>query len=388
MDYSRNVKILTWQGFFIGFVLWAPVAAIYFSKVSGSFALGMSIFSVAMISSALFEIPTGVYSDIIGRKNTTLLGGLMYTIAFILYALGFSYWWLVAGAIMEGFARALYSGNNDALLYDSLNHSNKKHELEKWMGYIGSAEQWALGISALLGGIIAAFSMKMVLWLSVIPVFLCFVTSLWLTDVKNDKNGSGNIYLHIQTAWKYFLSNKKLKLLSLSDIIGFGLGESSFQFRSVFVAGLWPAWAIGLSQSLSNFGAAIGFIFSSKIIKRFKAETIYFWGVIYSRLADFIALIWPNMASPAIMSSTSLFYGPGMVAKNSIFQKEFSDSQRATMGSLTSFLRSIFFGLTAVTLGSIADLFTPRFALIIYRILSISVIYLSWRILKTVKKDN
>lgn len=98
MDYSRNIKILTWQGFLIGFSLWSPIAAIYFSKVSGSYALGLSIFSIAMISSAIFEIPTGIFSDLIGRKYTTVLGGLFYMMSGIFYALGFNYWFLVIGA--------------------------------------------------------------------------------------------------------------------------------------------------------------------------------------------------------------------------------------------------------------------------------------------------
>ena len=134
MDYSRNIKILTWQGFLAGFSLWAPIAAIYFSKVSGSYALGLSIFSIAMVSSAVFEIPTGVFSDLIGRKYTTVLGGFFYMLGGIFYALGFNYWWLVAGAIFDGLGKAFYSGNNNALLYDSLNKSNRREELEKLMG--------------------------------------------------------------------------------------------------------------------------------------------------------------------------------------------------------------------------------------------------------------
>lgn len=81
MDYTRNIKILTWQGFFIGFSLWEPIAAIYFSQVSGSYAWGLSIFSIANISGAIFEIPTGIFSDKIGRKYTTILGGLAYTLS-------------------------------------------------------------------------------------------------------------------------------------------------------------------------------------------------------------------------------------------------------------------------------------------------------------------
>jgi len=370
----------------IGFSLWAPIAAIYFSDVSGSYVLGLSIFSIAMLSSALFEIPTGIFSDLIGRKNTTMLGGLFYTLAMIFYALGFSYLYLVIGALFEGLARSLYSGNNDALLYDSLKRSNKEDELERFMGFIGSAEQWTLGISALVGGIIAAYSFKLVMWLSVIPLFLCFISSILLVEVKERRQkGEGNIYLHLKAALQQFVTNPKLRLLSLSSISGYGLGEAAFQFRSVFVASLWPIWAIGLSRTISNITAAIGFGLSGKIIEKFNAAHILFFERIYSKTVNFISLIFPTPASPALMSTTSVLYGPSMVAENSLFQKEFNDKQRATMGSFNSFGKSLTFGLSALLLGLLADLFNPRHALIAGQILELFSVWLTWKLLKLIR---
>ncbi len=389
MDYSRNIKILTWQGFFIGFSLWAPIAAIYFSKVSGSYALGLSIFSIAMVSSAIFEIPTGIFSDLIGRKYTTMLGGLFYMLAGIFYALGFNYWWLVVGAIMEGLARSFYSGNNDALLYDSLNKSDRKEELEKFMGFIGGAEQLAFGFAGLLGGILAyKYSFNLVMWLSAIPLFLCFFTSFWLVEIENKEKNEGNIFIHLKEAVGNFIKNKKIRLLSLSSIIGFGQGEAGFQFTPVFVASLWPLWAIGIARMLSNTGAAVGFWLSGKIIKKFRPEKILIFEQISSKILNFIALLFPSVASPALMSTTSIMYGPSSVAENSIFQNEFTDKQRATMGSLNSFGRSIFFAICAVGLGLIADKTSPRIALIVGQIVGLLSVWLTWKLYKLLRNDT
>lgn len=191
MDYSRNVRILVWQSFLIGFSLWTPIAAIYFSQISGSYLLSLSIFAVANLSGAIFEVPTGIFSDLVGRKYTTVLGGLAYTLSGIAYALGGSYWWLVVGAILGGLGRSFYSGNNDALLYDSLHQSNHRTQLESWIGRIGAVEQWALGGSALLGGILASVSIGLVMWISVIPLLFCFISSFWLIDVGSHASNEG-----------------------------------------------------------------------------------------------------------------------------------------------------------------------------------------------------
>jgi len=306
----------------------------------------------------------------------------------IFYALGFSYWWLVTGAILEGLARAFYSGNNDALLYDSLNKSKRKGDLEKSMGYIGSAEQWALGIAALLGGILAAkFSLTLVMWLSIIPLGFCFFSSWWLVEVKDNKIGEGNIYRHLKEAIKNFLNNKKIRLLSLSGAIGSGLGEAGFQFTSVFVLTLWPLWAVGVARMLSNISAAIGFGLSGKIIKRFKAINILLFEQISSKIINLTALVVPTVTSPAWLASTSFMYGPSDVAQNSLLQKEFSHKQRATMGSLNSLLSSLMFAIAAIFLGWLADTTNSRMALIIGQVAGLTSVWLTWKLYKLIKAE-
>ena len=66
---NTKIEILKWFNFFLDYKLYAPISIIYFTSITHSFALGMSIFSIEMVSSALLEIPTGVISDRIGRKK-------------------------------------------------------------------------------------------------------------------------------------------------------------------------------------------------------------------------------------------------------------------------------------------------------------------------------
>ena len=63
MDSLSNIRRLAWFNFFLDFRLYGPIAIIYFGRVSGSYALGASVLSVVMLSSALLEVPTGVWSD-------------------------------------------------------------------------------------------------------------------------------------------------------------------------------------------------------------------------------------------------------------------------------------------------------------------------------------
>lgn len=365
----RNIKLLALFNFFIEFSFYYPIAIIYFSRVSGSYALGMSIFSLTMLSSALFEVPTGVFSDFIGRKRTITLGAISATLAVTCYAVGGSYGMLALGAILEGLGRSFFSGNNDAFLHDVLSESQQQHKYHEFLGKISSVEQMGLAIVAILGSILANWSFALVMWLSVVPKLFNVAISLFFTETKGRSQGEGNIFSHLRGSMRYFWDNKKLRLLSINSMIGYSLGESSYFFRGIFVNTLWPIWAIGFVNAFSNVGAAFSFFFSGKIINKFGFKKPLLFEVFYNRIANLSALIFPTILSPFIMSTTSITYGIGTTAKNTLLQHEFSSGQRATLGSLNSLFGSILFAGMSMLLGFVADKTSPRDALIYANIL-------------------
>lgn len=378
----QNIKTLTWFNFFTDFKLYAPIAIIYFSRVTGSFALGMSIFSIAMVSSALLEIPTGIFSDLIGRRKTLILGAIAASGYAIAYAVGGNFWILALGALLEGLSRSFYSGNNDALLHDSLTETGKAEDFDEYLGKTDSMFQIALAVSGLIGSLIAQWSFPTIMWLSVIPQMICVYLGLKIIEPKVSSIQSGNVYAHLKEAINGFVTNKKLRLLSLSSILGYGIGEATYQFQSAFYHTLLPVWLVGFVKTLSNVGASFSFHFSGRIIKKYKANNILLYGSIYGRLANGIATIIPTIASPFIMVTSSLLYGVMTVSKSTLMQKEFKPSQRATMGSLNSFAGSLFFGIVATSLGFVADTFTPAQALFMFQIFSIPIIAIYWKLFR------
>lgn len=378
----KNIKLLAWFNFFTDFKLYAPVAIIYFAKISGSYALGMSIFSITMLSAAVFEMPTGIFSDLIGRKKTIVVGALASILYTTFYAIGGNYNFLVIGAILEGLSRSFYSGNNNALLYDSLTKTQQEAEYHTFLGKVSSMFQIGLAISAIAGGIIANWSFTLVMWLSVIPQILCLIVGINMIDFINHTIESTNVFVHIKKALKQFIKNKKLRMLSLASITSYALGESAYQFRSAFINLLWPIWAIGIASTLSNIGAAISFYFSGSAIKKFKEFKILVIGNIYNRIVNILALCFPSILSPILMTTSSLFYGVTSTAKENLLQKEFSSNQRATMGSLNSLFGSIAFAIVSFMLGSFADNFGPAKALLTIQIFMIAIIGIYWKLFK------
>lgn len=385
---ERNIKLLALFNFFTDFKFHSAVLIIYFAQITGSYTLAMSLFAVIMVSSALFEIPTGIYSDIIGRKKTILFGSIAATLSAICYATGFTYWPLCIGAILEGLSRAWYSGNNDALLYDSLQQSGKKKYFAHYLGKTSSMFQLALMIGAVTGSIMAQWSFSLIMWLSVVPQLICLGISFFITNPTHITKGKANIYSHLKISAFHIWNNKKLKLLSLQDIVSFGIGESSFHFNAAFIGTLWPIWAIGISRMISYGGAFISFWFSGKIIKKFGEYNILIYANIYTRIANFIAYGMPTIASPILMASSSLFYGATDVSKNALMQKAYTQEQRATLGSITSFFGSLFYGIFSPFIGFIADSYGPAKALLFVQCCMLFVLYINYQLRKMSKLQS
>lgn len=376
------MSLFTWFNFFTDFRLYAPIAILYFASVAHSFALGASIFSITYITAALFDIPTGIFADRFGRKKTMLLGAMMALSYALLYAVGRNYMFLVLGALCEGLSRALYSGNNDALLHNMLSEEGMEHDYHVYSGKLSSVFQVALGVSGLLGAFLVHWSFPLIMWLSVIPQLFCLIIASQIENSKAIQTAQKNMWSDLKEGLSAFIHNPNLRLLSASSIVSFGLGETSYQFQAAFYATLLPVWAIGIAKTLLNVGAAIGFYFSGKVINKFGDKVTLFGGQVYSIISTFIALIVPTVASPFLMASNSFFYGTGSTAQSSLLQKEFTDRQRATMSSMNTFAGSLFFGVYAFFIGSLADHLGPRSALFILEACTLPVLLIMWKLVR------
>ncbi len=367
----RNILLLAIFNFLRDFRLYGPVMIIYFQTITQSFALAMSVLSLTMLAAAALEVPTGIFSDRIGRKWTVVLGAVASCLSVMCYAIGGTYVMLLIGAFFEGLGRSLFSGNNDALLHDTLVEIDKREEYEHHLGRVSSAYQVAMATSAVIGSMLAAISFGLVMWLSVVPQLMLVAVSLRFVEPQIHTEGTGNVFAHLREALHNIVHNRRLRMLSIGQIL-LQLNEAAFQFRVVFIETLWPMWAIGVSRTLSYIGAAVSFYFAGPLLRRFGEKHLLFGGVTLSELTNLIALLLNSVLSPLMMGATSIFFGANSVSLNGMMQREFTDAQRSTMGSLASLGGSLFFAVVSVVIGWLADTIGIREALIGVTLLSLT----------------
>lgn len=363
----RNTKVFKWLNFFHGFQLFSPIAIVYFSQVLDSYALAASILSVTFVSSALLEIPAGVISDFYGRRKTAICGSVCFFLAIIAYVIGRNYWFFVAGGVLQGAMQALWSGNNEALLYESDGQdaeSSYHHSLGKTTSFF----HLAATISALLGGLLATLtSFRFVFAISTIPAFLMIVSALYFIEPRHTKNLRQESLYHLKESLKYLAKNVRLRTMATASTLEAG-GLAIFNIYPLFVRTVWPVWGLGITRAWNGLAATISTWYSGAAIEKLGSIKTIVYSGLWSRCVIILATIKPTIVSPVIASSSSLSYGTGVVAGSTLMQSEFTDHQRATLASITSLFGSLFVAVFSILAGLLADKFGPAKAILICQI--------------------
>lgn len=350
---DRNVRLLSWFNFFGDFRMYGPIMVIYFAQVTGSYTAAASLLAVKMLSSAAFEVPTGVLSDRLGRRGTMIAGAVVMVTAHLGYAGAPGYGLLLAAVVLEGLASSLWSGNNESLLYDTLLEAGREEEFARHSGRVNSMFQIALALAAAIGGVVAgAWSLRVVVVLSIVPQVLCLLVALRVREPRVHGPLESNVLAHLGSALRGIRRNPVLRRMTLVSALRFS-SESAAQLSPAFVAGLWPLWALGLWRTFGHGVAFVGFRVSGWVIGRMGAARALLFGELFDNVANFVALVKPTVFSPVLIGSPA--YGMSTIAQQTLLQREFTDRERATMGSLASLLGSVLYALVALGAGLVAD---------------------------------
>jgi len=353
----RNIRLLYIHNFLTDFRFQEAFIVIFFAKITGSYTIAMSVLALATIVKAITDIPTGIFSDKVGRKNTLALGSFFTTLGIACYAFAEGSVLLLIGAVFSGLGQSLFSGNNNALLYETLKAIGQEDKYHHYQGRISSMFQFALGLSALTATIFTHEGLRFLFILGIIPQFAATIISLFFVEPKvHDASQKKNL-AQLKQAFLQIYHNPRLRLLTIGQSISWGFGEAGFSFYTTFINSLWPTWAVALYRALTHALGFIGFWFAGPILDRMKGVYVLILDTVYGFVSGIIAIVMNNVITPIIFLSGALFFGAYTVASDQMMQQEFTDEQRATMGSVVSFVGSLVFAIAALCFGLISDNF-------------------------------
>ena len=330
-------------------------------------ALLLSLYSLTVIC---LEIPTGIASDLLGRKKVYIFSLFSSLIALFIMFIFNNVVILALAFIFYGVGRSLSSGSLDALYIDWYNEIHGKEKLSKAMINLSIIETLGLAFGAMIGGILPSISdkylpivgayglniiIKFILTLIIILLSIIFVKEYSL--VKEVEKIS--IKKHVLTSISVIRGNEVLTLIFISVFsTGFFLFLLETYWQPQLVSLILNdslLWILGIVSCLYFICVMIGNLLSQRITMKYKINPIKVYSI--SRILLAIVIIVMSVQNKyylfiAFYSLTYLFLGisniPEGVLINSIASSENRssilsfNSLIAQLGSLTASFISIF----------------------------------------------
>lgn len=368
---ENNIKYLHWYSFWDCFILFYPIKILFFAEVCGSLVEAMSLFAIQNLSITLLEIPTGCLSDKWGRKWVCCTGAGFMLISFILYAIAENYFVLAIASILNGLSSALASGNNSALLYDSLVQIKRKKDYHKEISKNTSLAQLSLALGSLVGMFFVLISLRAVMIASIVPAVIAFIITLKLAEPKKAYKDNSTNLLHIFKSLKYLIKHKRLRTISLAETLHYGLNEAAFDFNSVFFKQFVPEWSLGIFRSIGHFANSLGNYLSFFFAKRWGLKSTILFGACCDNLNNIISVLAASVWSPIIKIISTFCSGLKDPASDTLIQNDCSEQERATLLSIISLFSSLFYSLCAILIGMLADMTNPYTAMLCFYILAL-----------------
>ncbi|HMB17464.1 MAG TPA: MFS transporter [Candidatus Paceibacterota bacterium] len=205
----------------------------------------------------LFEIPTGAFADVFGKKKSFVLSCFLWSLSFFVYGYSKSFIGFFAAESIAAIGKTFSSGAFEAWVINRLNRFNYNGELDKLF-----AKEEYLGrgfgiIGAFIGAWISDISMVWVWYIGGFLFFLVGIVSILIMEEENHreeelsiKSGFRSMAKNIKVSIRYGVKNKTIRFIILMVLIQF-----------FFVQGFNMQWSIYFSRFFGPI-RKLGFIWT------------------------------------------------------------------------------------------------------------------------------
>jgi MFS family permease len=283
------------QGTYYTLVLGNTLAASFIWGVNTLFLLdaGLSNFE-AFAANALFtagmlifEIPTGVVADTLGRRASYLIGTITLAVTTAMYWMLWlwhsPFWAWAIVSVLLGLGFTFFSGAVDAWLVDALRAVGYKGSLETVFGRSQIFSGSAMLVGSVLGGVVAQMSNLGAPFLVRVALLLAmfFVAAMLMRDIGFTPDRSegpiaatGTV---LRASLKYGLGRPPVRWLMLASPFTAGVGIYVFYALQPHLLQLWGdegAYSIaGLAAALLSGASIVGGLMAPWVRKLFRKRT-------------------------------------------------------------------------------------------------------------------
>lgn len=192
---------------------------LFFMEKGLYFSLIGVLYAIREIALAVFEIPSGIIADALGRRKTLVASFFFYILSFIIFYFADQFFLFALAMLLFAFGDAFRTGVHKAMIYHYLKMNNWNDQKINYYGHTRSWSQFGTAVSALAAALAVFISgdYRIIFLASIIPylldMFLVLSYPKYLDgDLKTTKGRSiSGRFKHVGSA--FLISLKKMSFI-------------------------------------------------------------------------------------------------------------------------------------------------------------------------------
>jgi MFS family permease len=256
----RNITMLRAIRSMQFFMLLIPVIVVYYN------AHGMTMQDV-MVLQALFsatmvivEVPSGYFSDVLGRRRTMIIGSALWTAGWLVYCVAHDFASFLTAELILGVGISFISGTDAAMLYDTLLELGEEDHGIREEGRQLSYGHFSEAVSCIIGGLLAGVSLSLPLYVNAVLMLSLVPMALLLVEPAMHRRAGhrGSIVEIVRIVHRVTVRDHALRyMLAVSSILGASTLTFVWMLQPWMRAAGVPLWLFGAVWS--GFMLIVGF---------------------------------------------------------------------------------------------------------------------------------
>ena len=334
------------------FMIVMPIIVLFFESKGLSLTQIMILQATYSLFVALFEIPSGFFADIYGRKNSLVIGSIFLFLGYVIFSFFSGFNEFLFAEMLLGIGGSLISGADSAILYDTLLEIKEDKEYTKIEGRTYAIGNFSEGIAGVLGGFLAMTSINMPVYIQTIVMFLSIPIAMTLVEPKSSYKLAKSFSSIITVVKDTFIYQRKLRwYIVYSSSMGIATLSIAWFVQPFLMEIDTPIIYYGIIWAFLNFTAGItsyySYLFNNHNL------LIYISLIMITSLV----LLGFNISYFGLIFIILIYLLRGIITPKlrNLININSTSERRATVLSLRSFVIRISFAVIAPILGYISD---------------------------------
>ena len=358
MDYSKNVKTYYMYSTFAELLILGPILVLFLIAKGLSFTEIMVLQSISAVAVVLFEVPTGAVADKIGRKESILLGALLWALSLGFYVVGTNFLMFILAEVTFSLGASFKSGADNALIYDSLKVMGREKEFQSIEGKARSFALYAQAVGSIIAGFVYEVNTNLPFIISIVFMLLTIIIALRFKeppiDGKVGKYGI-NYMQQIKESGKFIVSHEKIKAIIIFTMMFFIFYRTAFFYYQPYMEEVnIPVRYFGIIFFIFNITAAFASKRSHWIMEKTKPKTLTFMALLM--IISFVLMgtikIWVGVFAILFQQIARGIYRP-VITK--YLNKHIPSDKRATVLSFQSLACNMSVAIAFPLMGVLKD---------------------------------